>query len=196
MSLTVEYKTVLRNPQQLKGNWELPLQRCTSSGLFFPENLSWPSYATMSSSSLNLFLLLFLQIWIGRHTNFTLLNISSFRFVMHLYQRTSVILTHGSTQGVSQLPTLISGTSLNGISDASNNIISITFHTDDYQIGMWIFRTDNRSCQSCLAFSFSINENWHLKLTFIWGYSCWHLLLLIISHWFSYLLAPFGVPYL
>lgn len=47
-----------------------------------------------------------------------------------------MILTHGSTQGVSQLPTLLSGTSLNGISDASNNLISITLHTDDYQIVM------------------------------------------------------------
>lgn len=85
--LTAEYKNVMRKPQfqQLKGKWDLPLQCYISSGLFFPENLPWPSHVTMTSSSLKLFLLLFLQIWVGRQNNFTLLNISLFRFVNVLF---------------------------------------------------------------------------------------------------------------
>ena len=47
---------------------------------------------------------------------------------------------------------------------------------------MWNFRTDNRSYQSYLAFGFNFNKNWHLKLTLMWGYLCWYLLLLIIFH--------------
>lgn len=110
-----------------------------TTGLFFPENFSVPLYMTMSKSLLNLFFCCFSKYEYGMED----ISESVKLFYLHsglldIYTRGKVWLWYVGPYRKSDIYLCLnSGTSLNVISDARNNIICITFPTGDYQMKLF-----------------------------------------------------------